>query len=78
MKTKQEIRPGIYKHSKTGAEVRVYFTVKHSETLEEMVAYEHLNDYPMGKYWARPVFMWNEIVDVKGKKKVRFEWIREN
>lgn len=73
-----DIKPGIYLHSKSGAKMKVYFVAKHSENPEELyVAYEHLDDYPMGKFWVRPASMWNEIVEIKGEKKPRFVFLNE-
>ena len=71
------MKTGIYKHSKTGNEYRVYFIAKHSETLEDMVVYEALYDNEKSKYWVRPVSMFEEVVEIKGQKVPRFVWIRE-
>ena len=67
-----EIKPGLYKHSKTGNRYRVHFVAKDSETLEDIVIYEALYDNKMSKFWARPAKMWFEEVEVKGKKVPRF------
>ena len=48
---------GIYKHFK-GMIVKVMAIAKHSETLEEMVIYEH-----DGEIWVRPYDMFLEKVD---------------
>jgi hypothetical protein len=71
------MKPGIYKHSKKGTECKVHFIAKHSETLEDMVVYEALYDNNLSKYWVRPASMFEEIVEVGGKKVKRFEWVRE-
>ena len=71
------MKPGIYKHSKTGNEYKVHFIVKHSETLEDMVVYEALYNNEKSKFWVRPASMFEEIVDVKGEKVPRFLWVRE-
>lgn len=51
-----------YKHYK-GNIYKIIALAKHSETLEDMIIYESVKD---GKVWARPAFMWNEIIDDKG------------
>jgi len=52
--------------------VKVYFVAKHSESLEEMIVYEHLDDHPIGKLWVRPASMWNEEVEIDAERKPRF------
>jgi len=73
-----EIKPGIYKHSKTGNRYKVHFVAKHSETLEDMVVYEALYDNEMSTFWVRPAKMWFEEVEVNGKKVPRFVWVKES
>ena len=73
-----KIKPGIYKHSKTGNLYRLHFVVKHSETLEDLIVYEALYENEVSKFWARPVSMWNEEVEVNGVKQPRFVFVREN
>ena len=51
----------LYKHYK-GNIYKIIAIAKHSETLEDMIVYESIDD---GKIWARPYGMWNEIVDNK-------------
>lgn len=48
-----------YKHFK-GTMMEVIALAKHSETLEEMVVYKHLED---GEIWVRPLEMFNSLVD---------------
>ena len=60
---------GIYKHYK-GTKVRVLGTALHSETLEEMVVYIHLED---GVMWVRPKKMFLEKVEKNGKVIDRFK-----
>jgi len=62
----------IYRHSKTGNQYRVLAIAKHSETLEELVVYEALYDNQTSKIWARPESMWQEEVEINGKKIPRF------
>ena len=52
----------IYKHYK-GNSYKIIAIAKHSESLEDMIIYQSVND---GAVWARPKSMWNEIVDEKG------------
>lgn len=59
----------IYKHYK-GTKVKVMGECLHSETLEPLVIYIHLED---GVYWVRPKEMFLENVMVDGKEVERFE-----
>ena len=61
-----------YRHYK-GNEYEVVAIALHSETLEEMVVYRAL--YGDGKVWVRPRKMWDEEVEVDGKKVKRFSKI---
>lgn len=71
-----EVKIGEYKHYK-GDIYRVLGKAFHSETLEGFVIYRH----PSGKregnsiYWARPIKMFLEKVNVKGRKVPRFKYI---
>jgi len=71
------MKPGIYKHSKTGNEYKVHFVAKHSENMEDMVVYEALYDNTESKFWVRPAKMFDDIVLVKGEKVPRYVWVRE-
>ncbi len=64
------LRKGIYRHYK-GNLYELIDIVNHSETLEKMVLYRAL--YGKGELWVRPVSMWDEIVEVDGRKVKRFE-----
>lgn len=64
------LKKGIYRHYK-GNLYELVDIVNHSETLEKMVLYRAL--YGKGELWVRPISMWNEIVEVDGKKIKRFE-----
>ena len=59
----------IYKHYK-GTKVKVVGEALHSETMEPMVIYIHLED---GASWARPKEMFLENVIVNGVEMERFE-----
>ncbi len=73
------IKPGIYKHSKTGKQYKVHFTARHSESPDdEFVAYEAMYDNMTAKYWIRPAKMFEEVIELDGKKVPRFVFIKEN
>jgi hypothetical protein len=63
----------VYQHYK-GTKVKVLCEVLHSETLEKMVVYVHLED---GGMWVRPTKMFLEKVEVKGQKVDRFGKIKQ-
>ena len=63
---------GIYRHYK-GNLYELIDIVNHSETLEKMVLYRAL--YGEGELWVRPISMWDEIVEVDGRKVKRFELV---
>lgn len=68
---------GLYRHYK-GKLYRAHALVRHSETEELLVSYETLYDTPLGRLWVRPAAMWNELVEVDGKKVPRFELVEED
>ncbi|HRN70210.1 MAG TPA: DUF1653 domain-containing protein [Candidatus Woesebacteria bacterium] len=70
-----QIKSGMYKHYK-GKKYRVIGQVKHSETLEDLVLYEPLYE-SISKYWVRPKHMFEEEVEVNGKKVKRFVFISD-
>jgi len=70
------IKIGIYRHYK-GNFYRVLGTVKHSETLEDLVLYECLYENPKSKLWVRPLKMFLEKVNLNGRMIARFEYINE-
>lgn len=65
-----EIKLGTYRHYK-GNKYTVLHIAKHSETLEDMVIYQDVND--PDKIWARPVSMWNDDIEIDGKTVKRFK-----
>lgn len=66
------IPKGIYRHFKGGT-YEVSGVAIHTETQDELVLYKNIND-PHNIIWARPVSMWNDMVN--GKK--RFELIERS
>lgn len=71
------MKPGIYKHSKTGNLYKVHFVACHSETLEEFVVYEALYPNEKSQYWVRPISSFSETVLLNGKESSRFEFAKE-
>jgi hypothetical protein len=63
---------GIYQHYK-GSRIKVLAEALHSETLEEMVVYLHLED---GVIWVRPKGMFLENVKVNRRSMERFKLIK--
>lgn len=72
-----KVKLGKYRHYK-GMTVEVIGVALHSETLEEMVVYNH-PDPVKGKnantLWVRPKAMFLENVVVNGKTMPRFEFL---
>lgn len=68
------ICPGIYRHFK-GKRYEVLGLARHSETLEDMVVYRAL--YGEGELWVRPLAVFEETVEVDGRRVARFERIEE-
>lgn len=66
------MEPGVYRHYK-GKLYRVLYVATHSETLEKLVVYQAL--YGEFAYWARPLSMFAETVEVDGKRMPRFQYI---
>lgn len=72
MKKSEKLLMGKYEHYK-GALVEVTGVARHSETLEEMVVYKHLDT---GEWWVRPLAMFKETVEVNGERVPRFKLVR--
>ena len=70
-----EIKLGTYRHYK-GNTYKVLHIAKHSETLENMVIYQDVNN--SDKIWARPASMWNDDIKIDKKTVKRFELMEEN
>jgi cyclomaltodextrinase / maltogenic alpha-amylase / neopullulanase len=64
---------GVYQHYK-GTKVKVLAEGLHSETLEPLVIYIHLED---GAIWARPKEMFLEKLMFEGKEVERFLEIKQ-
>ncbi len=65
---------GLYRHT-NGNLYRVIGVARHSETLEEMIAYQALyHDYGL---WVRPRAMFEEMVEKDGKQVPRFTFVSE-
>jgi len=69
------IKPGIYKHYK-GASYKVIGTAQHSETQEWLVYYQAL--YGEYGYWVRPLDLFEQIVEVDGQARLRFELLKQD
>ena len=72
--TQEEFRPGRYRHYK-GKDYELLFLARHSETEEWMAVYRAL--YGERGLWVRPASMWNETVEVDGKRVRRFTYVGE-
>ena len=64
--------PGLYRHYK-GALYEVLGTARHSETREAMTVYRAL--YGEHGLWVRPAAMFEEMVEVQGQLRPRFEHV---
>jgi len=62
-----------YRHFK-GMEVRVLMLAKDSETLADLVVYQHLDD---GQIWVRPASMWFDPITRPGIDAPRFAEVAE-
>lgn len=69
-----EPTPGLYRHYK-GNEYRVVGLARHTETEEAVVVYQAL--YGSRGLWVRPATMFNESVEIGGRRVPRFERIGE-
>ena len=70
-----EIKPGKYRHFK-GNFYEVIGVARHSETMEEMVAYRAL--YGEQGLWVRPAAMWTENIDRDGYRGPRFQYVEQS
>lgn len=72
-----DVKLGIYRHYKN-IMVRVIGVALHSETHEELVVYEKLDDvgeFKKGSLWVRPKKMFVEDMTANGKKLPRFKYV---
>jgi hypothetical protein len=65
---------GFYRHYK-GMKYQVLGTVRHSETLEPLTLYKAL--YGEFGLWVRPAAMFNEMVEIDGVLRKRFEKLND-
>ena len=73
--SKKIVVGAVYKHSK-GSLCKVVGVALHSETLEEMVVYQHIDGEKL--IWVRPLEMFLEKVEINGVIKERFEYVSNN
>ncbi|MFC1732704.1 DUF1653 domain-containing protein [candidate division KSB1 bacterium] len=71
----KKIKLGKYKHYK-GDIMDVIGVAKHSETLEDVVVYQHPGN-KLSELWVRPLDMFLEKIIVDGKEIPRFESIED-
>ena len=74
-----KLKLGKYRYYKNIL-VKVVGVGKHSESLEDVVIYEKLEDFggfKKGSLWVRPLRMFKEKVLVNGKKIPRFKFVEE-
>jgi len=68
------LKPGKYRHYK-GPLYEVIDIARHSETEEELVVYRTL--YGEFSLWVRPLDMFTEEIEYKGKRVKRFTYVGE-
>lgn len=71
---------GKYKHYKNKL-YEVIGVANHSETLEKLVVYKALyesSEFGQNALWVRPYEMFNEEIEIEGKKVKRFELVDNN
>ena len=73
--SKRIIIGSIYQHYK-GSLCKVIGVALHSESLEEMVVYQHLDEEKL--IWVRPLKMFLENVEIEGVNKARFKYVSHN
>ena len=70
----ETILPGYWRHFK-GGDYEVVGVAAHSETGEALVVYRAL--YGNRGLWVRPAAMWNETVELEGRRVPRFTRLEE-
>lgn len=73
----RSIKPGLYKHSKTGNMYRVIGVGKHTETIEDFVVYEPQYEDATSKVLIRPARMFTELVLIDGNYVPRFVFVSD-
>jgi len=63
----------LYEHYKKGTLYAVLNIARHTEVEEELVIYKEIKTDGLGKIWARPRKMFEEMIIVDGKKVHRFK-----
>jgi hypothetical protein len=69
------LQPGRYRHYK-GKDYIVLGVARHSETEEELVVYR--TDYGDRSLWVRPLVMFQETIEIDGRKQARFQYVGPN
>jgi hypothetical protein len=69
------LQPGRYRHYK-GKDYIVLGVAMHSETEEELVVYR--TDYGDRSLWVRPLVMFQETIEIDGRKQARFQYVGSN
>lgn len=77
MGQQDNLKIGVYRHSKTGNLYKVLGIALHSETQEKLVVYQALYANPTSALWVRPLKMFVELVEINGKKVPRFVFLRK-
>ncbi len=70
----KRFKPGIYKHYKGDLYVALFVARNSEDPSEELVIYQSL---AKGLLWTRPIGMFFEKIEIQGKKRSRFAWVRE-
>ena len=65
-------QPGRYRHYK-GKDYIVLGVARHSETEEELIVYR--TDYGDRSLWVRPLAMFQETVEIDGRRCPRFLYV---
>jgi len=71
------ITQGMYRHYKGGL-YRVVAIALHEDTQEEYVVYHVQSvglEQGIGQYWVRPLAIFQEEVEYKGKKMPRYKFV---
>jgi len=69
------LKLGIYRNWKNGKYYRVFHIAQHTETEEWFVIYQEDGD--KGQFWARPLEMFCEKLQINGTIVPRFTYIGE-